>query len=271
MIMNDNESKMYEEFQSDNMNDLVCERKKSKAVESVLHNGSVPKKYYYWEHYVNGDSVKHKIDAGFLDAAEDTKTKSQSKEKQRADSLFYSTLPMVLRYEGGFVNNPKDKGGKTNMGVTQGFLNTYKSRASVHVSDPKDLTIGDVVKLYKAEWDIYGYGKLDNRNIMRLVYDFSVNSGPMHAIKYLQQALNSRGCNLKVDGYIGEKTNRAVNGVDEGWLKTELQRLRAQHYDNIVDRNPEQKVFLKGWFKRMNDVGKKHGCDTLFKSRHLKE
>ena len=66
--MNDNEFEMYEEYQSDNMNDLVCERKKSKAVESVLHNGSVPKKYYYWEHYVNGDSVKHKIESGFLDA-----------------------------------------------------------------------------------------------------------------------------------------------------------------------------------------------------------
>ena len=33
---------------------------------------------------------------------------------------------------------------------------------------------------------------------------------------------------------------------------------------------PEQKRFIKGWFYRINDIGNKFGCDTIFKSRHIK-
>ena len=64
---------------------------------------------------------------------------------------------------------------------------------------------------------------------------------------------------------------QAVNSVVEKWLKTELQKSRAEHCDGIVDRNPEQTRFIKGWFNRINDIGNKFGCDTIFKSRHLKK
>ncbi len=268
--MNDKDLEMLEEYQSDNIYDLVRERKKSKAVQAVQHMSTNPQKYYYIENYANGGFARREIGTDFLDAVEDYKDKMVSIEKLRSDSLFYSTLPMLLRYEGGYVNNPKDKGGETNMGITKGFLDTYKKKAGVKTNDIKKLTQGDAVKLYKAEWDIYGFGKLDNTDIMKLVYDFSVNSGPLTAIKYLQEGLNKKGHNLKVDGYIGSKTNDAVNAVDENWLKKELQRSRAEHYDKIVDENPEQDEFITGWFKRLNDIGKKHGCDTTFKSRHKK-
>ena len=125
--------------------------------------------------------------------------------------------------------------------------------------------------MYKAEWDSRGFGLLDNTDVMKLVYDFSVNSGPNTAIVNLQKVLNKKGYNLKEDGYIGDKTNQAVNSVDEKWLKTELQKSRAEHCDGIVDRNPEQTRFIKGWFNRINDIGNKFGCDTIFKSRHLKK
>ena len=46
------------------------------------------------------------------------------------------------------------------------------------------------------------------------------------------------------------------------------QKSRAEHCDGIVDRNPEQKRFINGWFNRINDIGNKFGCDTIFKSRH---
>ena len=268
--MNDNDLEFLEEYQSDNIYDLVRERKKSKAVQGMLHNTSVPQKYYYLENFANGGFAKREIGTDFLDAVEDNKDGFVPKEKQRSDSLFYSTFPMILHYEGGLVHNPKDKGGKTNMGVTQGFLDTFKGKAGVEVNDVENLTLGDAVKLYKTEWDIYGFGKLDNTDVMKLVYDFSVNAGSRTAIKHLQQALNKKGYNLKVDGYIGSKTNKAVNAVDETWLKKELQKSRADHYDGIVDGDPEQYEFIKGWFNRLNDIGGKYGCDTTFVSRHVK-
>ena len=193
---------------------------------------------------------------------------SLAKQKHRSDSLFYATIPLVLHYEGGFVDDPIDRGGKTNMGITQKFLDTYKKKAGVNVDNVKNLTKSDAVKLYKAEWDSRGFGLLDNENVMKLVYDFSVNSGPQTAIVSLQKALNKKGYNLVEDGYIGNKTNQAVNAVDEKWLKKELQKSRAEHCDKIVDKFPEQKRFINGWFNRINDVGNKFGCDTIFRSRH---
>ena len=52
--------------------------------------------------------------------------KSGEVSEQRSDELFYSTIPLVLHYEGGYVNDPQDRGGKTNMGITQRFLEKYR-------------------------------------------------------------------------------------------------------------------------------------------------
>ena len=61
------------------------------------------------------------------------------------------------------------------MGITQKFLDTYKKKAGVNVTDVKELTKKDAISLYKAEWDSRGFGLLDNTDVMKLVYDFSVN------------------------------------------------------------------------------------------------
>ena len=268
--MND-ELELIEEFQSDSIDELVSERKKNKVIQRFTTQPSNSTKYYYIENYPNGDSLKSEIAPENLDELGKKDKSSLAKQKHRSDSLFYATIPMVLRYEGGFVDDPIDKGGKTNLGITQKFLDTYKKKAGVNVTDVKELTKKDAISLYKAEWDSRGFGLLDNTDVMKLVYDFSVNSGPNTAIVNLQKVLNKKGYNLKEDGFIGDKTNQAVNSVDEKWLKTELQKSRAEHCDGIVDRNPEQTRFIKGWFNRINDIGNKFGCDTIFKSRHLKK
>lgn len=80
-----------------------------------------------------------------------------SAQKLRSDSLFYATIPMVLNYEGGYVNDKFDRGGETNIGITQPFLDTYKKKACVNVDSVKNLTKSDAIKLYKAEWDSRGW------------------------------------------------------------------------------------------------------------------
>ena len=41
---------------------------------------------------------------------------------------FEACLKFVLQFEGGFVNNPKDPGGPTNLGVTQATLSGFLGR-----------------------------------------------------------------------------------------------------------------------------------------------
>lgn len=96
--MND-ELEIIEEFQSDSINELVSERKKNKAVQIFMMQPSTFTKYYYIENYPN------------------------------SDSLFYATIPLVLHYEGGYVNDKFGRGGETNMGITQPFLDTYKKKS----------------------------------------------------------------------------------------------------------------------------------------------
>lgn len=38
--------------------------------------------------------------------------------------------PFILKWEGGFVNDPDDLGGATNMGVTFGTYQTYRASGS---------------------------------------------------------------------------------------------------------------------------------------------
>ncbi|MBR2608026.1 MAG: hypothetical protein IKC70_08880 [Bacteroidaceae bacterium] len=268
-----------EEYNSDNIDDIIRERKKNQALREIfpyLFNEKIDNTIYHLiKHKNDGSFSKIKLDDDFFynknkqQKNKETNVVNDNTRKQRSDSLFYKTIPTTLNYEGGFVNNPLDRGGKTNMGITQKFLNTYKNKAGISVHDVKDLTNKDAIKLYKAEWDTYGFGLLDNTNVMKLVHDFSVHSGPYIAITNLQHILNKKGHDLIPDGYIGKKTNNAVNSVNEKWLKTEIQKYRAQHCDNIVDRYPEQKYFIKGWFNRINDISRKCGCDTTFKSKHF--
>ena len=183
--MND---EMIEEFQSDSIDDLVHERKKDNAVQHFLAHTSSPTKYYHIENYANGDTLKSEILPEHLDKLGKGNKDSLSKQEHRCDSLFYATIPMVLHYEGGYVNDPLDKGGKTNYGITQKFLGAYKKKANVNVSNVKDLTKKDAIDLYKAEWNTRGFGLLDNTDVMKLVYDFAVNSGPQTAIVNLQKS-----------------------------------------------------------------------------------
>ena len=268
--MND-ELELIEEFQSDSIDELVSERKKNKVVQRFTMQPSNSTKYFYIGNYSNGDSLKSEIAPENLDELGKKDKSSLAKQKHRSDSLFYATIPLVLHYEGGYVNDKLDRGGETNMGITQPFLDTYKKKAGVNVDNVKNLTKSDAIKLYKAEWDSRGFGLLDNENVMKLTFDFSVNSGPSTAIRSLQKVLNKKGYNLKEDGYIGDKTNQAVNSVDEKWLKKELQKSRAEHCDSIVDKNPDQERYIEGWFYRINDIGNKFGCDTIFKSRYSKK
>lgn len=46
---------------------------------------------------------------------------------------FEKALEFLFPSEGGYVNNKKDRGGPTNMGITQTTLNSYRKRKGVSI------------------------------------------------------------------------------------------------------------------------------------------
>lgn len=86
---------------------------------------------------------------------------------------FNSSLKKVLEFEGGYVNDPDDPGGETNLGISK--------RAYPNL-DIATLTPSTVAPLYKRDyWDAAGCEQIPSP-MNFLVFDCAVNQGTHTAI-----------------------------------------------------------------------------------------
>ena len=67
---------------------------------------------------------------------------------------FKKALKFVLKWEGGYVNNPHDKGGATNKGITQNTYNTWLKSLSLAPRDVKNITQEEVEQIYYKNKDV---------------------------------------------------------------------------------------------------------------------
>ena len=84
-------------------------------------------------------------------------------------------LDLVLKSEGGWVNNPKDPGGETNLGVTKAVWEEYVGHP---VQTMKNLTKDDVAPLYEQKYWKACYGEVLPRGLDFIVFSMGVNAGP---------------------------------------------------------------------------------------------
>lgn len=157
-------------------------------------------------------------------------------------------IPFILTWEGGYVNNPADKGGPTNKGVTLTTFRQYYG-ASKTVDDLKKITDEQWGHIFKTGyWDKCKADQISSQSIANIVVDWAYMSGVSTAIKGVQRLL---GC--KDDGIIGPKTLAAINGYrGQMQLFYDIQRTRMDFYYNLVAKRPQNRVFLKGWLNRLN-------------------
>ena len=151
---------------------------------------------------------------------------------------------MVIKSEGGFVNNPKDPGGMTNLGVTrsawQGFLNR-----DVTETEMRGLTPEEVKPFYKAlYWDRIKGDSLPS-GVDYAAYDLAVNSGPHKAAQYLQEIAGA-----PVDGMIGPKSLEAIQSCDAKETADAICDMRLE----FLKKLPTFDTFGKGWSRRVADV-----------------
>jgi lysozyme family protein len=101
---------------------------------------------------------------------------------------FKNSVEYVLEREGGFVNDPVDPGGATNLGITIAVLKAWRGQA-VSISDVKNLSKAEAKKIYhslywKAAWcDALPAG------VDLLVFDAAVNSGVKPALAVLEKKI----------------------------------------------------------------------------------
>jgi lysozyme family protein len=157
---------------------------------------------------------------------------------------FDRALVFILAHEGGFVNNPKDPGGMTNLGCT-------KAVWEAHCGHPVDekvmraLTHDDVRPVYKRNyWDKIQGDELP-AGVDYVVFDTAINSGPGRAAKFLQACVG-----LEPDGVIGPKTLAAVRAADPKQLVQDYAKRRLSFMMEL----PTWPTFGKGWTRRVNEV-----------------
>jgi lysozyme family protein len=164
-------------------------------------------------------------------------------------------LPMLLGFEGGFVDDPADPGGATNKGITLiTFGRCAQSLLSVEPSldNLKALTDAQAGIVYNAlYWNPIHAGEYSTQNLANIVCDFYVNAGA-NATKLLQSVLNGLGAALTVDGAIGPASLRALANADADEVYRRYKAGRIAYYQNLVARQPSLSRFLKGWLNRVN-------------------
>lgn len=154
---------------------------------------------------------------------------------------FARSLPFVLAYEGGKVDNPKDPGGRTNQGVIQRVYDAWRTSHGEPLQDVYKMSDGERDAIFRKQyWDAVQGDKMPP-GVDFALFDGAVNSGPKQSIKWMQRALG-----LNADGVIGAMTLGALVNVDTESL-----------IDDMIDRRETFlkalktfKTFGKGWFDR---------------------
>lgn len=168
------------------------------------------------------------------------------------NTLFTQTaLPLVLKYEGGYVNDPDDNGGATNKGITQRVYDAYRLKKGLEVQSVKHITNTEVEEIYYDEYWVRGRCNDLPNKVAVAHFDTCVNSGIKRGSKILQKAAG-----VVDDGVIGNQTLAAVKRYPETILMNRYLDERISFLNRIVASNPTQNKFLRGWLNRVENLRK---------------
>jgi lysozyme family protein len=151
---------------------------------------------------------------------------------------FENAFQETLKWEGGYVCDPSDPGGETNMGITK------RDHPDL---DIKNLTVEQAKEIYQRDFWNPLYDKIISQAVANKLFDMGVNMGVPKAVRQLQLVLPPP---QTIDGIFGLHTLQAVNLAGESLLpkyKLSLDR----YYRDLVAEKPNLNEFLKGWLRRV--------------------
>ena len=153
-------------------------------------------------------------------------------------------LGLVLKNEGGFVNDPDDSGGATNKGITIGTLSSYLRREAT-IDDVKNISDEQVESIYKKSYWSKVLGDKLPTGLDVVVADMAVNAGVSRAAKLLQRAVGA-----VQDGKIGPNTLKSVEKLVQSHGADALVNKYSKHRENFYNSLNQQK-FINGWLNRV--------------------
>lgn len=161
---------------------------------------------------------------------------------------FDQAFDRLIHHEGGFTDNPRDRGNWTSGKIGVGQLKGTKygvSAMTYPTLDIANLTLDDAKRIYHRDfWSAAGCDLVPIGMKFDL-FDTSVNSGPGMAARLLQRAAG-----VDDDGIIGSKTMLAISNMDPERL---LARFNGWRLDFLNDNPSQWADFGRGWAQRIAD------------------
>lgn len=176
-------------------------------------------------------------------------------------ATFEKAIPVTLRWEGGFVNDPNDPGGPTNRGIIEKFFKKYASLIGLHgtIDELVALTEDQAKQLYRLTfWNSIQGDRITHEGTAAALFDAHVNydelaialGAPMNsgmAIVLLQHILD-----IPADGVFGPQTLAALNAAPQPATFDAYAKARADRYHYLVSVRPSFAGYLGGWLNRVN-------------------
>ena len=161
-------------------------------------------------------------------------------------------VPFIRKWEGGFVNDPYDKGGATNAGVTIATYRAYRKQkgyATTSVDDLKGMTSVEWQEIFKTlYWDRWRADGIRSQSVADILVDW-VWASAVWGIKIPQRLLG-----VTVDGVVGPVTLETLNRLEARKIFDTIKSARVQFIDDICRRTPTNERFRRGWMNRLNDI-----------------
>lgn len=175
-------------------------------------------------------------------------------------------------HEGGYVNDPVDRGGETYRGISRvhhpdwsGWrrVDAQRRKTGFPQNLHRDAALQKAVKAFykNAYWDRFRGDDIPDQALANELYDTAVNMGVRRAVRFLQSSLNLLNRNQKdyqdliVDGWFGNKTLATLqlllrNDRNSDALVKLMNIQQGARYVEIMSGDARQERFARGWIKR---------------------
>lgn len=161
---------------------------------------------------------------------------------------FSQFLSFVLKWEGGFTDDPDDAGGATNLGIIQVEYDRWRKAKGLSRQSVRHITQDEARAIYRAnywqplrcdetEWALAG-----------AMFDCGVNMGNPTCVRLLQRIVG-----VIADGKLGPVTWRAILKFGAASLVKRLCDAREALYRRYALKGNQRK-YLQGWLNRLNDL-----------------
>ncbi len=162
---------------------------------------------------------------------------------------FEKAINKMLGLEGGKTYEKSDRGGKTNLGITQRTFNAWRDSIKKPREDVFKITVEEAKEIYKKNyWNLIKGSQLPH-DVAQAILSMALTDGPQDAIRHTQKILG-----IPPTGIMGPITMKAIWSA----AKTKgTKKLTNYIVDKQIQRyqsDEQAKTYGRGWTNRAESL-----------------